>query len=544
MPNVFKTKYLFFKCINEQLKRRQFVLNLVKIREKSHIILWTLLFFFLLSMIVGGLVGGANIMDIIFGGGNQGGLYVGVVGETKITRQEFLQERSNQLNRLRQQNQTLDGRTVMNAENTAWNSIVDRTIISQKIESLGLESSDEEIYDFLLYSPPASLQNQLTDSGFFTNEDGLFDLDAYQNALQTGTYEVSEDFWRAWDNYLKSFLPGRKLQSLYNMAGGISDSEVEKEYIKRNLNCTLEYLYVNSNNIVDSLIEVTNEEILERYNQQKDERFAIDKSKVAEYVYWENPEALPEDSLDTVALQDSIYQIALLFSEDAKISSFSKIVFSNALNIADTINVTESYSNNSGIPNDLGLLRTAVRFCFDNPIGSVSDPITTTNGFAVFHILGNEDAGYRDIEDVREGLKSQLIRDNKKVYARSILEGLTINGDTDLETIANENELIEFQSGEEKNIGGSFTGIGKSSSLTGTLLAMEPGNISGVLETFNSAVIIRMVDKDELIPEEFEEAKAELKEQLLNSRQINGYNNWLTEMKKTIKIEDYRSSIF
>ena len=56
------------------------VLNLVKIREKSQILLGTLLFFFILSMTAGGLVGGANIMDIIFDKGDNGGRYVGKVG--------------------------------------------------------------------------------------------------------------------------------------------------------------------------------------------------------------------------------------------------------------------------------------------------------------------------------------------------------------------------------------------------------------------------------------------------------------------------------
>ena len=111
------------------------MLKLVKIRERSHIILWTLLFFFVLSMVVGGLVGGANIMTVIFGEGDQGGLYVGVVDDIKITRQEFLQERSNQIRRLRQQNNTIDSRAIRNAENNAWNTIVDRIIINNEAET-------------------------------------------------------------------------------------------------------------------------------------------------------------------------------------------------------------------------------------------------------------------------------------------------------------------------------------------------------------------------------------------------------------------------
>ena len=68
------------------------MLNLVKIREKSQILLGILLFFFLLSMTAGGLVGGANIMDIILDTGSSNGRFVGKVGDKKISRQEFEKE--------------------------------------------------------------------------------------------------------------------------------------------------------------------------------------------------------------------------------------------------------------------------------------------------------------------------------------------------------------------------------------------------------------------------------------------------------------------
>ena len=44
--------------------------NMTQLRERSHVVLWLLLFFFILSMAVGGLVGGANIMDLVFSGKN------------------------------------------------------------------------------------------------------------------------------------------------------------------------------------------------------------------------------------------------------------------------------------------------------------------------------------------------------------------------------------------------------------------------------------------------------------------------------------------
>ena len=57
-------------------------------RNRMHFVLWMLLIMFLLSMTIGGLVGGANIIDQIFGRINPADA-IGVVNGTRITPDEF-----------------------------------------------------------------------------------------------------------------------------------------------------------------------------------------------------------------------------------------------------------------------------------------------------------------------------------------------------------------------------------------------------------------------------------------------------------------------
>ena len=110
--------------------------------------------------------------------------------------------------------------------------------------------------------------------------------------------------------------------------------------------------------------------------------------------------------------------------------------------------------------------------------------------------------------------------------------------------MASNNELIKYQSSEEKNINGSFTGIGKSASLTGNLIQMNSGDLSNTIKTFSSAVIVKMISKDDFSEDDYNNVKSELKSQLLRSKQNSNYNNWLVDIKKEIIIEDYRSRIF
>ena len=130
--------------------------NMTQLRERSHIILWLLLFFFIASMTVGGLVGGANILDLIFGGKNIQ-INAGRIDGKNISHARFLREREIQLNRMRRQGQEIDNRAYMNAGDFAWNTIIERELKDEKIKQLGLEVSLDEIYDFLVNTLPLLL---------------------------------------------------------------------------------------------------------------------------------------------------------------------------------------------------------------------------------------------------------------------------------------------------------------------------------------------------------------------------------------------------
>ena len=121
--------------IKELLKfKGVFMLSMSKLRDNSKWVLWTLLFFFVASMTVGGLVGGANILGTIqsFFGKVDTTLYVGKIGNESIPISYFLNDRQIQLNRFRQQGRNIDSRAEQNASDFAWNNIIERNKISIK----------------------------------------------------------------------------------------------------------------------------------------------------------------------------------------------------------------------------------------------------------------------------------------------------------------------------------------------------------------------------------------------------------------------------
>jgi hypothetical protein len=502
-------------------------------------------------MTVGGLVGGANIMDLIIGGKNPR-LNAGRVNGKAISHTRYQRQRENQLSRMRNQGQTIDNRAYQNAGDFAWNIIIERELIDQKIKELGLEVSLDEIYDFLLLTPPIAFQTDLNNAGFFSNEDGKFDLLSYQTAVENGSIPTMlEPLLLNWETYLRTWLADRKLRTLYNNLASVSDEQVKRDFIKKNINCTLDYIYLTLSVVPDSVIEVSDDEIKERYEETKDDSYTTLDTRSVVYVLFKPSPAtnikigsvyISRDTLDSNSKQDETLQEAWLFAEEAEYSSFKEAVEIFGFKKLDTLDIHEDFTLNSGIPFQMGVLRPAVRFAFDSSIGSLSEPITTNNGIAIFHILSETSAGYKPMEDIKENIRRTLKREHKKNYAVDMLS--PVSEPDDWEILANSDSLFQYNTNETSTLGGSFPGIGKSNQLTGTLMAMEAGEMSNVIETYNAVLRLIMTSKDSFDDSLYQIEYNSIRDQILNTERNRGYTSWLIEAKKNIKTEDYRSEVY
>ena len=150
---------------------------MTSMRERMHIVLWILLALFLLSMTVGGLVGGANIIDQLFGNVNPQTTIARINGED-ISPDQFNNIVNQQLQNIRARGQKINDFHLQRARNTAWNNLIQDILVSQEVERLGITASDDEVIYHLENNPPPFL---LQNPSFQTN--GVFDKEKYLQAL-------------------------------------------------------------------------------------------------------------------------------------------------------------------------------------------------------------------------------------------------------------------------------------------------------------------------------------------------------------------------
>ena len=175
---------------------------------------------------------------------------------------------------------------------------------------------------YLYFSPPAILQNFLIDStqnnvgSFFRTEDGKFDLEEYQfsidNNLNWMPTELISSIARYENTLKKDYLPVEKLRNLYSKLVSVSNAHINENIVNSNTNCNIDVLSIEDSEIDDSLINISQSDIEEYYNDNKEDKFLLKETVLLDYIIFENIEN-EDDSLE-IMLNEDQKQLSIDFS--------------------------------------------------------------------------------------------------------------------------------------------------------------------------------------------------------------------------------------
>ena len=270
---------------------------MTSMREKMHVVLWALLAMFILSMTIGGLVGGANVLDILAGNVDPRTTIAQINGED-ISPDYFNQLVSQQLEQARSNGQKLNDFQIRRARDTAWDNMLQDVLVSQEVKRLNISASDEEVMYHLENNPPPFLQQN---PSFQT--DGIFDWDKYRTALAS----PQGDEWLPIEAFMKNtYVPNFKLQKLLDESIIIMERNIKNEFIKRNVNYTISGIHITSGNVPVEESEPSDSEIREEYNKSKSD-FKHDELRSVSYVSWIK-EPAKNDSVSVQKLATAIYE--------------------------------------------------------------------------------------------------------------------------------------------------------------------------------------------------------------------------------------------
>ena len=244
------------------------------LRNRMHVVLWALLALFLLSMTVGGLVGGANIIDELLGRVNPAEA-IGSVNGSKITPNQFNQAVNARMDAIRNAGTQISDQQLDRVRNEVWDSFIEERLTEQAIDKLDITVSNDEILYHLKNNPPVDIQRL-----FFANNE--FDEKTYRQALNTpGMID-----WTPIEKWMRDFyIPRFKLQQYISMSAVVSESEVREEFIKRNTDYTISAIHITNSSVADRIVDPTSDELIANYKSRLSD-FERDEKRHVSFVSW------------------------------------------------------------------------------------------------------------------------------------------------------------------------------------------------------------------------------------------------------------------
>jgi peptidyl-prolyl cis-trans isomerase D len=413
---------------------------------------------------------------------------IGRVNGEEISIDAFYRTYESKYNSLLETNTDPGEEDIDKAREDAWNTLVSQALIGQELDKYNITVTPKELAEYVKVMPPQELA-QAED----LMTDGQFDVMKYQNYLQnlaTSQDPQAEQILLYIESTVKSQVMINKLQQLVISTVYLSPAEVLENYRDKNEKVQVKYAYISEANVDTSNIEITDDMLLARYEQDKDTDYRTEETATLKYVEFKKaPSQADQDSVKREI--DNIYD--------------------QLKNGADFAELAREYSQDrSGQDGgDLGwfgrgrMVKPFEEAAFGlEKVGDISEPVQSQFGWHIIKLTGKRDTN--DKGEKEEQVKASHILLKTEPSAQTLI---------DLKDKAERFRQMAIGDGFEQAVqddslneittppftrGASIRNIGMNNSLNDLAFKGKEGAISQVIDIRSAYVV---ATRDSIIPE-------------------------------------------
>jgi peptidyl-prolyl cis-trans isomerase D len=241
----------------------------------------------------------------------------------------------------------------------------------------------------------------------------------------------------------------------------------------------------------------------------------------------------PSDSTVS-AVQDRLETVR----EAAQSSGLASAAKDHGLEVREARDVTKS-----GIVPGLSAVPQIATWANENPVGTLSRLLATNNAWYLVQIADSKPAGVAPLEEVKDRVKNDLIRDRRLTAAKGTADRIEeqVQAGKTLARAA-EAESLQVTESPEFTQQSGIPGLGRDPEVVGAAFGLPVGQVSPPVKAVRGWVILRVDDRPDVDWTQFDKQKDQLRRSLLNQKQNQFYSAWMGELRKKAKVEDYRTS--
>jgi len=465
-----------------------------KMRDNMAGIMIFLVVVFVLTMSVGGLVGGADITDLI--SGNQPNAFTTVNGE-ELSRENFMRSLQNERENYRQRNGSEPSEQQMaQLTDQVWETMVTQILIRQEIEDQDISVSSEELKYYFSENIHPSVRQ------YFTSEEGQFDYNAYQEAVNSPD---AASFFAAMKQQVAAIVPVEKLQQKVLATTQVSDAEVRAEYMKNNIAFDLDYVFVKTSLWKEGELEISEAEIQNHYDLN-----------IQDY-----------QQEETRTLQVVSTEIKETSSDSLRALNLIKDIQTEIIAGADFAATAQIHSEGPSAPNGgflgwFGKNKMAAPFeeaAFAAPVGEVVGPVLTQFGYHIIKIESTREVDGQPEVEARHILIEIRPSETTRDKIRRELKNLEFLADeVGFEKAIDSLGMTASTSNKLRQKDTFVSGVGSFQSAVRFAYLSELGTHSNVLQNETHFAIFMLAEISPAGDRPYDQAKVSIKRKLMNEK--------------------------
>jgi peptidyl-prolyl cis-trans isomerase D len=185
----------------------------------------------------------------------------------------------------------------------------------------------------------------------------------------------------------------------------------------------------------------------------------------------------------------------------------------------------------------VGLAPAVSERAFELEQNTVSEPLRTPQGFAFITVTGTQAAYVPKLEEVKARVRDDLLKQKALEAARqkaASLKGQLASGDF---TAGAKAAGLEAKTTELIARGAAVADVGVSPAVDAAAFSLPVGGVSDPIVTDNGAAIVKVLERQDVKPEELTKGASDLRGEMLNERRNRFFSAYMAKAREKMKIQ-------
>ena len=167
---------------------------------------------------------------------------------------------------------------------------------------------------------------------------------------------------------------------------------------------------------------------------------------------------------------------------------------------------------------------------------TVSDAIRTPQGFACITVTGRQDGYVPKVDEVKARVREDVTKKKAVDAARQKAASISAQLKSGDFAAGAKAAGVEMKTTELISRGAPVGDAGVSPAIDAAAFALPVGGVSDPIVTDTGAVIVKVLEKKDVTPDELAKGKDTLRTELLNERRNRFYGAYMTKAREKMRI--------